>query len=120
MVDSTYVDKVGADAPATKTESSATVPFRGETDRVYTPKGGPSAPLTISEGSKKIIEVVRDNLDNAVVWNPWIEKSAGMGDFEPKSGWKNMVCLEAGQVVGWCKLEAGETFEGGQFIRANL
>lgn len=89
-------------------------------DRVYTPVGGPKAPLTISEGSKKAFEIVRDNLENAVVWNPWIEKSRGMGDFEPKDGFKQMICVEAGQVAGWLKLEGGDTFEGGQFIKAQL
>lgn len=40
-----------------------------------------------------------------------------MGDFEPKNGFKEMICVEAGQVSGWQKLEAGETFEGSQIIR---
>lgn len=43
-----------------------------------------------------------------------------MGDFEPKDGFKEMLCVEAGQVSGWQKLDAGETFEGSQFIKALL
>ncbi len=43
-----------------------------------------------------------------------------MGDFEPKDGFKQMICVEAGQVEGWQRLEAGETFEGSQTIRANM
>lgn len=115
---SSYLDKV--DALKTKTESAATLSITGETDRVYTPAGGPEAPLTISEGSQKKFELVRDNLENVVVWNPWIEKASSMGDFAPKDGYKQMICVEAGQVKGWVKLEAGETFEGGQIIKAVL
>ena len=39
-----------------------------------------------------------------------------MSDFAPKQGYKNMICVEAGAVRGWQKLEAGETWEGGQLI----
>ena len=55
-----------------------------------------------------------------MVWNPWKEKAASIGDFEPKDGYKNMICVEVGSVKGWQKLEGGETFEGGQVIRSLL
>lgn len=74
----------------------------------------------MQENGQEIFSVVRDNLDDVVVWNPWSGKSAGIKDFEPKDGWKNMVCVEAGSVKGWQRLEAGETFEGGQIIKAIL
>jgi len=118
LADSKYIDKVASGA--VKTESSSSLAITGETDRVYTPTKGPSSPIVVSEGGKQSYEVVRDNLENVVVWNPWIEKAKGMGDFAPKDGYKNMICIEAGQVAGWQKLEAGETFEGSQIIRASL
>lgn len=43
-----------------------------------------------------------------------------MGDFEPKDGYKNMVCVEVGAVNGWTKLEGGESWEGGQLIKSLL
>lgn len=55
-------------------------------------------------------------MDDVVVWNPHVAKSAGMGDFEPKDGWKKMVCVEAGSVRGWQKLDKGDAFEGAQTI----
>jgi glucose-6-phosphate 1-epimerase len=55
-----------------------------------------------------------------LVWNPWIEKAKGMGDFEPKDGYKNMLCVEAGSVKEWIKLDAGEGWEGGQIVKALL
>lgn len=114
LEDSPYVDKV--DAAKAKTQSSDPVAFSGETDRVYTPVKGPSHPVVISEGGAAKFRIVRDNLDDVVVWNPWVDKAAGMGDFEPKDGWKNMVCAEAGAVSSWQKLEKGDAFEGAQTI----
>lgn len=108
-----YVDKV--DGAKTK-KQSGTVTITGETDRVYTPAKGPSEPVVVSEGGSQKFSIVRDNLDDVVVWNPWIEKAAGMGDFAPKDGYKNMICIEAGAVNGWTKLEAGDAFEGAQII----
>ncbi len=110
---SEYVDKV--DAAKTKTQSG-TVTITGETDRVYTPAGEPSEPVVVREAGEAAFSIVRDGLRDVVVWNPWIDKAAGMGDFEPKDGYRNMICIEAGSVSGWQKLEPGEAFEGSQNI----
>ncbi|KUI54725.1 Glucose-6-phosphate 1-epimerase [Cytospora mali] len=112
---SEYIDKV--DAATTKTQSS-TVTITGETDRVYTPAKGPGEPVKVIEGGKPVYSVVRDSLNDLVVWNPWVEKAKGMGDFEPKDGYKNMICVEAGSVKGWQTLEPGDAFEGAQTIFA--
>lgn len=111
---SSYFDKV---ASATKTESAAALKLTGETDRVYSPADGP---LVVAESGRKIYEVVRDNLENVVVWNPWKDKVGGMGDFMPKEGWRNMICVEAGKVAGWVKLDAGDAWEGGVLVRPSL
>lgn len=110
-----YVDKVDG---ATTKKQDGSVSIASETDRIYTPVKGHSEPVVVNEGGEKVFSVVRDNLDDVVVWNPWIEKAAGMGDFEPKDGWKNMLCIEAGAVKGWQKLEPGDQFEGAQTIFA--
>lgn len=83
---------------------------------MYTPTGGPSAPVEIVQNGKTVFSIVRDNLNDVVVWNPWSEKAAGIGDFAPKDGYKNMVCVEAGSVRGWQTLEPGDAFEGAQVI----
>ncbi|RYC61817.1 hypothetical protein CHU98_g4369 [Xylaria longipes] len=113
LEDSEYIDKV--DGAKTKTQSGA-VTITGETDRVYTPAKGPSSPIVVTEGGSTAFSVVRDNLKEVVVWNPWTEKAAGMGDFEPKDGFKNMICVEAGSVSSWTSLEPGDAFEGAQTI----
>lgn len=113
LEDSAYVDKV--DGLQTKTQSSA-VAITSETDRVYTPAKGPSHPLVISEGGAPRFSIVRDKLDQVVVWNPWVDKAAGMADFGPDDGYKNMICVEAGAVNGWTKLDKGDAYEGAQTI----
>ena len=114
LEESPYVDKV--DGAKAKTESSGPVTFSGETDRVYTPAKGPKNPIVIADSGKLRFRIIRDNLDQAVVWNPWVDKAQGMSDFTPKDGWKKMVCVEAGSVKGWQKLDKGDTFEGAQTI----
>ena len=115
LTNSSYLDKV---ASATENETNSAISITGETDRVYTTAA--EVPIVVSEDGKKVFEITRDNLENVVVWNPWTEKAKSMGDFEPKDGYKQMICIEAGQVGGWQKLEAGDTFEGGQFIKSLL
>ena len=109
-----YIDKV--DNKSIKTESVSSLAIKGETDRVYTPVGGPGVPVKIVEGGKTKFSVSRDNLLDVVVWNPWSEKAAGMGDFAPKDGYKNMICVEAGSVREWQTLEPGDAFEGAQTV----
>ncbi|KAL2842190.1 galactose mutarotase-like domain-containing protein [Aspergillus pseudoustus] len=110
-----YIDKV---LNATEhTETATTLQIASETDRIY--KGlDPSVPIVVSSASTgDLFSITREGLTDAVVWNPWIEKAKGMGDFSPDDGYKRMVCVEAGSVAGWTTLEAGESWEGGQLIR---
>jgi glucose-6-phosphate 1-epimerase len=113
-----YHDKVTASS-ATAPTSPATLSITGETDRVYTPATVDTV-LTVSANGAPAFEVVRENFENVVVWNPWEEKAKGIKDFAPKDGWKEMLCVEAGQVAGWTKLEGGDAWEGGVTIRALL
>ena len=41
--------------------------------------------------NKPLVTLSRDNFKDVVVWNPYVEGASSMGDFEPKTGWKNMV-----------------------------
>lgn len=111
-----YVDKV-LDAQ-TFTESNPAIRITGETDRVY--QAIPQDTTSIVEADRPRYDIVRDNLEDTTVWNPWKEKAASMGDFEPKDGYLQMICVEVGSIKGWQKLEPGETFEGGQVIRSLL
>lgn len=113
LEESTYLDKVDSAKP--KTQSSA-ISITQETDRVYMPSTDPSHPIIVSANGEEAYKVVRDGLRDVVVWNPWVDKANSMADFEPKDGYKNMICIEAGSVRDWTKLEPGEAFEGGQTL----
>ena len=103
------------DGASTKTQAGP-IAFTAETDRVYTPTAPPSEPLAVSQAGAPRFRLVRDNLPDVVVWNPWTDKAAGMADFEPKDAWRRMVCVEAGSVSSWTRLEKGDVFEGAQTI----
>ena len=109
-----YVDKV--DGAKTKVQAAGGVRVTGETDRVYTPDT--SEPVGVAEAGRERFRVVRDNLPDVVVWNPWTDKAAGLADFAPKDGYKTLVCVEAGSVRGWQTLEPGDAYEGAQTITA--
>ncbi|EMF17688.1 aldose 1-epimerase [Sphaerulina musiva SO2202] len=112
----TYIDKV-----LNATEHQQTSPnlsITGEVDRVYKSIKQPTT--SIVEDGKPSLDVTRDGgVEDSVVWNPWVEKSKSMGDFEPKDGYQTMVCVEVGAVDGWKTLESGETWEGGQVLVAH-
>ncbi|KAF2719220.1 galactose mutarotase-like protein [Polychaeton citri CBS 116435] len=112
----TYIDKVLDAKEQQQTDPS--VRITGETDRVY--KSIKLDTTSILEDGQSRFDVTRDGLEDSVVWNPWIEKAKGMGDFAPKDGYKNMVCVEVGAVDGWQRLDGGERFEGGQLVKSHL
>ncbi|KYK54558.1 Aldose 1-epimerase family protein [Drechmeria coniospora] len=114
LEDASYTDRVGG----TKTEAGTSSPLTiaGETDRVYQLTKDSKKAIVISDGGEPRFNIFRDNLDQAVVWNPWDAKSAAMADFSPKDGFKRMICVEAGSVQGWQKLDKGDAFEGAQTI----
>jgi glucose-6-phosphate 1-epimerase len=112
----TYVDKVLNATEHQQTDRELRI--TGEVDRVY--KALKQDTTTVLVDEKPRLDVLRDSIDDTVIWNPWIEKAKAMGDFEPKDGYKTMICVEVGSVRGWTKLEPGETFEGGQIVKSFL
>ncbi|KAH7321404.1 aldose-1-epimerase [Stachybotrys elegans] len=114
LEDSDYLDKV--DSLKTKHQDSS-ITITSEMDRVYEPPKKSEVPVVISEDGEPRFEIVRDNLDQVVVWNPWTETAAKMADFAPNEGYKNMVCVEPGSLKPWQKLEKGDAFEAAQTIK---
>lgn len=106
-----FADKVGGG----KKEESGAITVSSEVDRVY--HVDPSQEIGIYESDKPRFEFTRDMLADVVVWNPWIEKSKTMSDLAPEDAYKRFICVETGS-VGWNTLEAGDTWEGGQRIKA--
>ena len=52
---------------------------------------------------------------DAVVWNPGEEKGDALADM-PEGGWKQMLCVEAAQVLRPIELAPGETWAGMQTL----
>lgn len=99
----------------TMVDKHPVIQFNQECDTVYQNVGEDRIVQVVNKGTC-IHSVKRVNLPDVVVWNPWIEKSAGMGDFEPKSGYKRMVCIEPGYVDKLVSLNAGEKWSASQII----
>jgi glucose-6-phosphate 1-epimerase len=109
-------------------DTRSAISFNKETDSVYA-----NAPSTISvkiRGADKTRTVVIEKsafLDSdtvngvqssdAVVWNPWIEKSKSMSDFGDEE-YINMLCVEPGRVSEKQNLAAGKKYTLQQIIKA--
>ncbi|KAI8091128.1 P-loop containing nucleoside triphosphate hydrolase protein [Gilbertella persicaria] len=105
-----YTDKVEGGAKVTETNEKVTI--ASEVDRVY--KKVPDN-VTLEVGNGSVIQIEKSNLKDTVVWNPWIEKAKGMGDFDDEE-YKNMICVEAGSVADWVALAGGQTWTAGQTL----
>ena len=86
----TYLDKVGE--AATRTQHGA-IQIASEVDRIYIDT---EADCVIEDvGFKRRIHITKRGSHTNIVWNPWIEKSARMGDFGSDLGYRGMVCVES-------------------------
>ena len=94
------------------------LPIEGAVDRVYRSLKQDTTSIVVD--GKPAYDLVRDNLADVVVWNPWKEGAQSMGDFEPKDGYQHMICVEAGSVSSWQTLEGSDGFEAGQVIKSHL
>lgn len=69
--------------------------FTGETDRIYRSTGD----ITVVDAElNREITIARTGSADAVVWNPWVAKSAAMSDFGDDE-WPTTVCVEGANVV---------------------
>lgn len=89
-----YLDKVGG-ASTPKTQQGPIV-IESEVDRVYLDTEADC--LIKDRGLKRQIRIATQGSRSTVVWNPWIEKAAKMGDFTPE-GHRGMVCVESANAV---------------------
>lgn len=65
--------------------------FEGELDRVY--RNTAATVIIDDPGYARRISVAKRGSRSTVVWNPWLEKSARLGDFT-EGGYRQMVCVE--------------------------
>lgn len=82
----TYADKL--DGYARKVQNGD-VQFTGETDRIY----AIDDPVRMTEGARALHVDGAGTSRSTVVWNPWVETSARLGDMAP-GDYRRMLCLE--------------------------
>jgi len=83
-----YIDKM--DGGQRKQQHGA-VTISGETDRIYLGSGKRQEIIDPAMGRKIVIQ--SEGSASTIVWNPWIETAAKMGDLGP-DGYLNMLCVE--------------------------
>lgn len=92
------------DEPATQSP----IAFTAETDRIYRQLTGPIRLKDPVIG--RTITITHAGATNVIVWNPWVEKSARLGDMGPADAYRGMVCIETGNVApDLIRLNPGET-----------
>ncbi|CCH41241.1 Mediator of RNA polymerase II transcription subunit 14 [Wickerhamomyces ciferrii] len=96
-------------------EKLPVVNFNEEVDRIYQKVPEDKITQVVALGYP-VHTLKRSGLPDIVVWNPWINKSESIGDFLPKSGYKNMVCIEPGYVHEFKTLQPGETWNASQLL----
>lgn len=89
----TFFDKVDGGRQCLQ---SGPVTFGAETDRIYRHTGDS---LIEDPGLARRIRISKQDSASTVVWNPWIDKAARLGDMG-EDGYLNMVCVESGNVAG--------------------
>ena len=70
------------------------ISFSSETDRIYQQASGN---YQVRSALESTIDIHSASCSSVVVWNPWSEKAARLNDM-PNDAWKNMLCVECGQV----------------------
>ena len=108
-----YVTKV-EDPPEDRQQGPITI--GAEVDRVYT---GTTAECVIEDPVLgRRIRVAKEGSRTTVVWNPWVEKSRRMEDFDDDE-YQGMLCVETANAGGdVITLRAGESHRLGATIRA--
>ncbi len=83
----------------------------GEMDRIYQDL---RHDLTLRDDDRRV-RIRQQGFADAVVWNPGEEKGDALADM-PTGGWKQMLCVEAAQVLRPVELAPGESWAGMQSL----
>ncbi len=86
---STFIDQL---MPGPVKVQHGAIEVTGEVDRIY--QASPQTVSVLDRGHARIIHVAKTGSNATVVWNPWVEKSARLGDMGA-DGYRAMICVEA-------------------------
>jgi D-hexose-6-phosphate mutarotase len=75
------------------------IPFAAEVDRVYVDT--PDRCTIVDTGFNRRIHIAKLGSQSTVVWNPWADRAAQMGDLgkDDATGWKRFVCVESANAL---------------------
>ena len=89
-----YIDQL---APGTRPVQAGPIRIESEVDRIY--QASPDTVTVIDRANARRITVAKSGSLSTVVWNPWIEKSARLGDMGD-DGYRRMLCIETANAGG--------------------
>ncbi|KAL1211282.1 putative glucose-6-phosphate 1-epimerase [Cardamine amara subsp. amara] len=93
------------------TEQADAITFDGEVDRVYL--NTPTKIAVIDHERKRTIELRKEGMPNAVVWNPWDKKVKSIADMGDED-YKTMLCVDSGAIEPQVLLKPCEEWKGRQ------
>jgi glucose-6-phosphate 1-epimerase len=70
----------------------------------------------VDAGNDRSIVITKTNLPDAIVWNPWVEKSSNTSDLGDVD-YKSFLCVEAAATANPVALEPGTEWTCGQVLR---
>ncbi|MBN4061549.1 D-hexose-6-phosphate mutarotase [bacterium AH-315-G11] len=88
-----YLDKVEG---SVRKKQEGAVTITQETDRVYVNTGNQMR--IVDAGMNRTIVIRNQGSASAIVWNPWLETAAKMGDLG-QDGYLNMLCVETANAL---------------------
>ena len=93
LEDAEYLDQIEGRRRLTQ---SGPISVGAELDRIYVNSPGPC--LIMDPVLERRILIEKRGGASTVVWNPWIEKAARLGDMDPQ-GYREMLCVESGNIA---------------------
>lgn len=103
----TLVDSLRDDQREVETRDR--IRFAEEIDRVYV--AAPDQLVVVDEAERRRVEILKSGMADAVVWNPWIDKSKRLEDFGDED-YRTMVCVETGNIETPVRLTPGADWVG--------
>jgi glucose-6-phosphate 1-epimerase len=95
-------------------ESREDVVFTEPVDRVYL--DSPQVVVLYSDSDQRRYLITKEGFSDSVVWNPWIEGARAIADLHSQE-YRNMVCVESGNVVTPVIVQPGEVHTSVQVLR---
>ncbi|MBV8635995.1 MAG: D-hexose-6-phosphate mutarotase [Burkholderiaceae bacterium] len=104
-----YLDQPAGGVERTQHEELLTI--AGETDRIY---AAARDTLILRDGAREL-RIGKHGFEDVVVWNPGVEKAAGLADVVPGDA-ARFLCIEAGAILQPLQLAPGASWQGAQIV----